>query len=99
VPDAAAILARLDSILREVAALRDAVAASLPAPVADISANWRASNGLDADFLPEHLIEISTAAERLNRPPDSLRWACRRQGCGVKVAGRWLASAPKLVRY
>jgi hypothetical protein len=51
------------------------------------------------DFAPEHLIEISTAVERFNRPADSLRWMCRKQACGVKVAGRWMASAPRLRAY
>ena len=48
-PEAAAILARLDAIMREVAALRAEIAAFLPAPVVE-------GNGAD-DFAPEHLIE------------------------------------------
>jgi hypothetical protein len=62
----AAILARLDAIMRELATLRAELAVA-PAPAR--------GNGLDAhadDFAPEHLLEISTAVGRFNRPADAL---------------------------
>ena len=74
-----ALLDRLDRIMAELAELRAEVAASQStAPV----------NGLDAgdDFTPEHMIEISTAVERFNRPADTLRYWCRHEGCG-KLSG------------
>jgi hypothetical protein len=52
----------------------------------------------DSDFASEHLIEISTAVEHFNRPADSIRWMCRKQACGVKVGGRWMASSPRPLR-
>jgi hypothetical protein len=92
-PEAAAILARLDAIMRELAELRTELVASMPVPAAD-------GNGLDSsdDFAPEHPIEISTAVEHFNRPANSIRWMCRRQACGVKVGGRWMASSPRPLR-
>jgi hypothetical protein len=91
-PEAAAILARLDAIMRELAELRVELVASLPAPVVE-------GNGLDADdFAPEYLIEISTAVAQFNRLADSIRWMCRKQACGVKVGGRWMASSPRPLR-
>jgi hypothetical protein len=91
-PDPNDLLSRIDLIMRELAALRDEVAASLPAPVG-------AKGDAVDDFSSESLLEISTAVERFNRPADSLRWMCRKQGCGVKIAGRWMASGPRLARY
>ena len=81
--EAAAILARLDAILAELAELRAEVVAMMPP--AD-------------DFAPDHLIEISTAVDRFNRPADTIRYWCRREGDGKKVQGRWLASAPRIER-
>ena len=93
-PEAPAILARLDAIMRELAEPRSEVAA------AELQPNFVAAiPDADSDFSPEHLIEITTAVDRFNRPADSLRWMCRKQGLGVKRAGRWLASAPRLARY
>jgi len=86
------LLERIDRAIAELQAIRDELVASMPAP-ADESGIY-----FD-DLAPEHLIEISTAVERFNRPADSLRWICRNQGCGVKVAGRWMASEPRLARY
>lgn len=73
--------------------------AALPAPVADEKGLSIVETPADDDLAPEHLIEISTAVERFNRPADSLRWMCRKQGCGVKIAGRWMASARRLQLY
>ena len=92
------LLRRLDAVLAELAELRAEVAAILPAPDDDAKGVCT-TDTLGDDLAPEHLIEISTAVERFNRPADSLRWICRKQGCGVKVAGRWMASEPRLARY
>jgi len=51
------------------------------------------------DLAAGDLIEVSTATARFNRPPDSIRWMCRTQGCGVKRGGRWLASPARIERY
>jgi hypothetical protein len=88
-----ALLAKLDDLVAELARFRAELVAAMPPPAAE-------SNGLDAesDFAPEHLIEISTAVGRFNRPADTLRYWCRREGCGVKVGGRWLASPARIKR-
>lgn len=91
--DAEALVARIDRLLFELQAIR--------AELAGMLAPATSGNGLNAhteDFLPEHLIEISTAVERFNRPADTLRWLCRTEGYGRKVQGRWLVSAPMLSR-
>jgi hypothetical protein len=88
------LLAKLDCILGALAELRRELAAQQPAaPAAE-------GNGRDADsdFRPDALIEISTAVEVFGRPADTLRYWCRREGCGRKVGGRWLASAPRIRR-
>jgi hypothetical protein len=87
VPEAAAILARLDAILREVAALRDEVAAS-SSPAAP------AANGAD-DFADGSLLDTSSASQRFNFPRDTIALWCR-QGDGKKVGGRWMVSIPRL---
>lgn len=85
------ILARIDAAIAELHAVRDEVAALLPASEGD---------GFDEadDFAPEQMIEITTAVERFNRPADSLRYLCRKENCGRKIGGRWLASVPRLRR-
>lgn len=85
------LLKRVDQILAALLEVRSELAASVP----------EAGNGVDEadDLAPDNLIEVSTAVARFNRPPDSLRWMCRTQGCGVKRGGRWLASVPRIERY
>ena len=69
--EAAAILARLDAIMREVAALRDEVAASLPPPVAE-------GNGLDVDDLAEaNILDTWAASIRFGFPRDTIAKWCR----------------------
>jgi hypothetical protein len=87
VPAAADILARLDTILRELLKLRAEVVATMPAEV---------DNGAD-DFADGSLIEISTAVNFFNRPADTVRYWCR-QGDGKKIGGRWMASVPRIQR-
>jgi hypothetical protein len=82
-------LATIDRIMGELAALR--------AELAEQAADGK--NCDEDDFAVHNLLEISTACERFNRPPDSLRWMCRKHGCGKKVGGRWLASGPRLARW
>jgi hypothetical protein len=57
-----------------------------------------AAEAAEDDLAPEHLLEISTAVERFNRPADTIRYWCRREGCGVKVGGRWMASVRRIER-
>jgi hypothetical protein len=90
VPEAAAILARLDAILREVAELRDEVAASIPVPAAN-------GAGEGDDFADGSLLDTSSASARFNYPRDTIALWCR-QGDGKKVGGRWLVSIPRLQR-
>jgi hypothetical protein len=93
------LLARIDRAIAELVELRGELAGF-------DALNPSAAKGMDTvhtladdDLSPEHLLEVSTAVSRFNRPPDSIRWMCRKQNCGVKRGGRWLASAPRLSRY
>jgi hypothetical protein len=87
------VLRRLDLVATELAAIRAELAAAADGLSAPIGAN-------NADDLaPESLLEISTAVERFNRPADTLRWMCRKQGCGVKIGGRWMVSEPRIRRW
>jgi len=99
------LITRIDRAIAELQAIRAEVVASMPhgmprsdsgEAVGEVSGR----DGLDADsdFRPESLIEHSGGA-RFNRPADSLRWACRKQACGVNIAARWMVSAPRLARY
>jgi hypothetical protein len=89
--EAADILERIDRCLRELEAIKAAVTASLPAPVVN-------GAGTDADdFAAEHLLDTSSAGSRFNHPRDTIALWCR-QGDGVKVGGRWMASVPRLRR-
>ncbi len=93
-PEAAAILARLDAIARELAALRDEVASDLsgrePGQLSSLSDA--------ADLSPEMLINSIAAQERFGHPSDSIRKWCRTEGLGVKRGGRWMVSVPRLQR-
>jgi hypothetical protein len=93
-PPAADIVARLDELLRQVAALRDEVAASVPPA---------AGNGLDAgdDFAEHHLIDPASGQTRFSVPQDTLRkWARESEGTeqaiGFRRGSRWLLSIPKV---
>jgi hypothetical protein len=90
-PEAADILARLDAIMAELAELRAEVVASLPAPE---------GNGLDVDDLaPENLLDTHAASARFGFPRDTIAKWCREECLGVKVGGRWLASAANRWRH
>lgn len=93
-----ALVERLDAVVAEVAAIRAALAAIVPA--AEVDGN-NPTCGIEdteaADFAPENLIDTTTAAARWNRPRDTLALWCR-QGDGVKRGGRWLASVPRIQR-
>ena len=94
-PEAAAILARLDAIMAELAELRAEVAASLPTPAAE-------GNGLDAaDLADGNLLDTHAAAARFGIPADCLRrWARETRNTpgdeiGRRKGGRWLVSIPR----
>jgi hypothetical protein len=59
----AAILERIDRCIRELEAIRAAVAAPLPAT---------SGNGLDADLAPDNLLDTTAAAARFNRSVELL---------------------------
>jgi len=80
-------LAIIDRIMGELLELRQALT----------EAAEQGQGGPEDDFSEPHLLEISTASARFNRPPDTLRLYCR-QGDGRKIGGRWLISAPRLRR-
>jgi len=88
--DGPALLDRLDAAIRELQAIRAEVAA-------DAVGYMHITPNTD-DLAPDNLIEISSAVQRFNRPADSLRYLCRKESCGVKVGGRWLASVPRMQR-
>jgi hypothetical protein len=83
------LLARLDSILAELHALRDEVAADVPkfGPISDEG----------TDLSDANLLDTHAASARFGYPQDTLRkWA--REGCGVKRGGRWLVDPARLQR-
>ena len=94
-PDPTDLLRQLDAALTEACRLRDLLAKRLEVGMA------AEANGADEadDLAAEHMIEVSTAVHRFNRPPDSIRWMCRERDCGRKIGGRWMVSAPRLARY
>ncbi len=47
----------------------------------------------------EELIDTWTASQRFNQPVDSVRWAAREKGIGVKVGSRWMISLAKARDY
>ena len=93
-----AVLAKLDAIEAMLAELRAELLAN--AENVPLFAAPRKSDEAteDADDFAEcNLLEISRAVERFNRPPDCIRkWL--RAGDGIKSAGRWRASIPRLKR-
>jgi hypothetical protein len=93
VPETAAILARLDAIMAELAALRAAVAGAEAVDEKGISS----VDTLGDDFADGNLLDTTSAAARFGHPRDTVALWCR-QGCGVKRGGRWLVSIPRLQR-
>jgi hypothetical protein len=94
VPDAAAILAKLDAIAALIAELRDEVAASLPPPVVQ-------GNGLVDDFAPHLLIDPGAGRMRFGVAEDTLRkWARETQGTAEAIGRlrghRWELSIPRV---
>ena len=87
-PEAEAILRRLDRVLSELLEIRAEVVAQMPVAK---------GNELDAgdDFAPENLLDTHTASARFGFPRDTVTRWCR-EGCGVKRGGRWMASVPRL---
>jgi hypothetical protein len=49
------------------------------------------------DFADSSLLDTTAAAARFGYPRDTIASWCR-QGDGVKIGGRWLASVPRLRR-
>jgi hypothetical protein len=92
------LIVRLDAAIAELAEVRRQLAEMLPAPAADEKGTITIGTLAADDLSDEHLIEVSTAVERFNRPADTIRFWCRREGCGKKVGGRWLASVPRIER-
>jgi hypothetical protein len=90
-----AILERIDRIMRELLELRDAVSRGAEAAA---EKGVTSIHTPDDDFAPVNLIEISTAVDRFNRPADTIRYWCRREGDGKKIGGRWMASAARIRR-
>ena len=88
-PEAEAILARLDAVMAELAELRATVAAQIPA-----------ANGADSDddLAADNLIDTHTAEARFGFPRNTIAKWCREESCGVRAGGRWLASVPRLQR-
>lgn len=84
------LLARIDRIMAELAALRAEVAGAEGTIVPS-------SNGLGADDLADgNLIDSHAAQERFGHPADSIRKWCREEDLGVRRGGRWLVSIPRL---
>jgi hypothetical protein len=92
VPEAAALLARLDAILREVLELRAELAASLPVEPGDNITT------LADDLADGNLLDTHAAQERFGYQRDTIAKWCRTDGIGVKIGGRWMASIPRLQR-
>ena len=101
------LITRIDRAIAELQAIRAEVVASMPhgmprsdsgEAVGEVSGR----DGLDMRLrLPTRIFDRDqhSGGARFNRPADSLRWACRKQACGVNIAGRWMVSAPRLARY
>jgi hypothetical protein len=96
-PEAAAILARLDAIMAELAELRAEVVASMPVSATE-------GNCLDADDLADgNLLDTHAAAARFGIPADCLRrWARETRNTagaiGRRKGGRWLVSIQRVQR-
>jgi hypothetical protein len=90
-----ALLERIDRVLAELLELRAEVGALSGA---DNLVPPDSGNGLDADLAPDNLLDTTAAAARFNRPADTIRYWCRQEGCGVKIGGVWMASAPRIQR-
>jgi Histidine kinase-, DNA gyrase B-, and HSP90-like ATPase len=91
--EAAAILARLDAIMREVAELRAAVAAAngAGAETAD-EKDICIVDTLGDDLADGNLLDTWAAQERFGYPRNTLALWCRKEGLGVRRGGRWLVS-------
>jgi hypothetical protein len=100
------LLARLEALLNQVhlveaelQALRDEVAVrNRTGGPHDNAGNDHAVSeiGQTADDLSDaNLIDTHAAQERFGYPRDTIAKWCR-QGDGVKVGGRWMASVPRL---
>jgi hypothetical protein len=95
------LLARLDAIAAELAALRAEVAATSGTIVPPLEGNGSASDNCpkDAhDLADGNLLDTHAAQERFGYPRNTIALWCRTEGLGVIRGGRWLASVPRLQR-
>ena len=91
-PEAEAILRRLDRILAELIELRAELAATR---LDDDEKGLSNVYTLADDLSPGNLVDTHAAAARFGFPRDKIAKWCR-EGSGVKRGGRWLASVPRL---
>jgi hypothetical protein len=92
------LLARIDRIMAELQAIRDALAGN-NAPAASTAHRETASYAPPADDLADAaLIDTTSAQERFGYPRNTLAKWCREDGLGVMRGGRWLVSVPRLRR-
>ena len=92
-PEAAALLERIDRCLRELQAIKGEIVALIPpTPV-----NGAGTEG--ADFAEHNMASVQAASSRWNVPQDTLRHWCRHeQGLGVRSGNVWRVSVPALRR-
>ena len=91
----AALLARVDAALNELAEVRRQVAALMPPP----EGNGLDADYDDADFRPHLMLWPSEAAARFGFAVDTVRYLCRVEKLGRKYGHRWRASIPRFQRY
>ena len=91
-PEAAAILARLDAIMAELVELRAEVVAMMP-----VETLYNVQDIAD-DLADGSLLDTHSAAARFGYAQDTIRKWCRTEGLGVMRGGRWLVSIPRLQR-
>jgi hypothetical protein len=88
--EAAAILARLDVIQRQLDELRVKLMESMPAPAAE-------GNGIDE---PDAMIDTTSAAARFSLARDTIAKMCREvDGIGVWKGGRWQVRVGAMRRH
>jgi hypothetical protein len=90
------LLARLDAVLAELAALREEVAA-VEGTIFPSSSMFASTIVEPNDLSEGNLLDTHAASARFGYPRDTIALWCR-QGDGVKVGGRWMASVPRLQR-
>jgi len=89
------VLLRLDRVLSDLLEVRAALAPYLtPAPAAE--GNVGDAHNAD-DLAPEQLLDTTQRGGRFNYPRNTITRWCR-EGAGVKVGGRWMASVNRAAR-